>query len=326
MNMRLAAGFATLLAMATVSIAPAAAQDWPTRPIKIVTPLAAGGAVDVLVRTVGEQLTANLGQAVVVENRPGAGGATAAIAVARVEPDGYTLMLGSAGPLNVTPVVTKNLPYDPIADFTPLTKAVELPIVLVVHKDMPVKNAAEFIAYAKANPGKISFGSSGTHTSHHLAGEALKSHAGIDMVHIPYRGGNPAMADLMAGQIPALFATLSTALPHIDGGNVRAIGMVEEKRSSTRPDIPTIGETVKGYAIPATWLGYVAPAKMDPALTQKIYTELVKAINAPNVRKVLEAQGFEIGTSSSPAEFGEFLRKGLERYGKIAKDAKIEAQ
>ncbi len=312
--------------VAAMLATPAAAQEWPSRPIKVVTALAPGGAVDALVRTVGEELTTNLKQPVIVENRPGGGGSVAAISVARAAPDGYTLLLGSAGPLNITPLITKNVGYDTLTDFTPLTLAVELPIVLVVHKDFPANNVAEFVAYAKANPGKISFGSSGTHTTHHIAGEFLKAHAALNMVHIPYRGGNPAMTDLLAGQIPALFATLSTTLPHIDGGNLKVIGMIEAKRSIARPEIPTIGETVKGYSIPSSWLGYVGPPNMPAPLTQKIHTELVKAINTPSVTKALEKAGFEVITSKSTAEFGIFIKDAMERYRKIVAESNIEAQ
>jgi tripartite-type tricarboxylate transporter receptor subunit TctC len=308
-----------------LSLSEASAQDWPTRPIKILTPLAAGGAADVLGRAVGEALALDVKQSVVIENRPGGGGALAALTVARAEPDGATLLLGTAAALTIGPVLVRNSPYDPAADLTPLTLAAELPVCLVVERSLPVRDIAELIAYAKANPGKLSFGSSGPNTTHHLAGELFKAQAGIDMIHVPYRGGNPAMTDLLAGQIQVLFATLSTAAPHIDGGRIRVLGMIEAARSHSRPDIPTIGETVRGYAMPSSWLGFLAPPKLTDALTQRMNAALVKAVNTPNVRKTLTDNGFDVATST-PAEFASTLKQGLERYRKIIADAGITAQ
>jgi tripartite-type tricarboxylate transporter receptor subunit TctC len=311
------------LILATPGAAPA--QEWPTRPIKIVTPLAAGGAADVLARTVGDTLAANVKQPVVVDNRPGGGGTLAASTVARAEPDGATLLLGAAAAMTIGPALMSNLPYDPVADFAPLTLAAELPICLAINPALPVNNVAELIAYAKANPGKLSFGSSGPNTTHHLAGELLKAQAGIDIVHIPYRGGNPAMTDLLAGQIPMLFATLSTALPYIEGARIKVLAMVEAKRSRTRPDIPTIGETVQGYAMPSSWLGFLAPGKMSEPLQKQISAELVAAIKTPAVTTTLEDNGFEVITAT-PAEFAAILKTGVDRYRKITADAGIKAQ
>jgi tripartite-type tricarboxylate transporter receptor subunit TctC len=310
-----------------VAFAPsnAPAQDWPSRQIKIVTPLAAGGAADIVARTVGDVLAANLKQPIVVDNRPGGGGTLAASMVAHAEPDGTTLLLGAAAGLTIGAVLVKNLPYDPFEDLTPITMVAELPICLVVSRNFPANNIAELIAYAKAHPGTLSFGSSGPNTTHHLAGELLKVAAGIDIVHVPYRGGNPAMTDLLAGQIPLLFATLSTAMPYMDSGKVKALGVVEATRARSRPDIPTIGETVKGYAVPSSWLGYLAPGKMDPALTKKIHDALVTAIDTPSVTQKLRASGFEVITDT-PEEFAATLKAGIERYRKITADAGIQPQ
>jgi tripartite-type tricarboxylate transporter receptor subunit TctC len=287
--------------------------------------LAPGGAADVLGRAVANQLSADLKQSVVVENRGGGGGIVAAGLVARAAPDGYTLFLGTAGTMTITPVLTKDLPYDPIADFTPLTIAVENPICLVVHKSLPADDVAQLVAYAKAHPGELSFGSSGTNTSQHLAGELLKSEAGIDMVHVPYRGGNPAMTDLLAGRVPVLFATLSTALAHRDSGAFRILAMVEAKRTASQPQIPTIGETVAGYALPSSWIGFLAPAGMRPALAGRLNAAFVKAITEPAVRRVLEQSGFEVVTST-PQQFADTLKGAIARYRKITADAGIAAQ
>jgi tripartite-type tricarboxylate transporter receptor subunit TctC len=310
---------------ASLTPVPVAAQEWPSRPIRLLTPLAAGGAVDVLGRLVGDEIFASHKQPIVIENRPGAGGTLAATTAMRAEPDGYTLLLGTAGALAIAPVLSKTAPYDTLKDFTPITAAVELPICLVVHKDVPVNNVREFVAYAQANPGKLSFGSSGPNTTHHLAGEYLKSVAGIDMTHVPYRGGGPAMNDLIAGQIPALFATLSTTIPYMQSGKLKVLGLIEAKRSSAYPDIPTIGETVQGYAVPPSFIGFVAPAGLPATLTQEINAALVKAIANPAVRKALAANGFEVGTST-PDEFAALLGASIERYRKIAADSNIQAK
>jgi tripartite-type tricarboxylate transporter receptor subunit TctC len=245
--------------------------------------------------------------------------------VAKAEPDGLTILLGAAAGMTIGPVLTKNLPYDPLNDLTPITLAAELPICLVVNPSLPVNNVAELIAYAKANPGKLSFGSSGPNTTHHLAGELLKVAADIDMTHVPYRGGNPAITDLLANQIPILFATLSTAMPYIDSGKVRVLGVVEATRSHARPAIPTIGETVKGYAVPSSWLGFVGPGKMQESLAQRINAELVRAIQTPSVTRSLQDSGFEVITST-PSEFATILKSGMDRYRKITADAGIQPQ
>ena len=301
------------------------AQDWPTRPIKIVTPLAAGGAADVIGHAVADAFTAATKLPVIIDNRPGEGGTLAAVTVARAEPDGTTLLLGTAAALNVAPVLAKNFPADLVGSLTPLTLAVELPMCLVVNKSLPVSNITELIAYVKARPGKLAFGSSGANTVHHIAGEFLKLQAGIDMVHVPYRGGSPAMTDLLAGQIPILFATLSTAIPFIDSGSVKVIGMVEAKRSRSRPNIPTIGEGLPGYAMPQSWVGFLGPPGMSAALVARMNAELVAAISSPKTRKTLEDNGFEVVTST-PEEFANVVKESLARYRKITADAGIEAQ
>jgi len=300
-------------------------NSWPSRPIKLITPLAAGGATDVLGRAIGDEILGSLNQPLVIENRPGGGGILAATTVARAQPDGYTLLLGTAGMLAITPVLSKNVTFDPVNDFTPLTIAVESPICLLAHKALPVNSVTELVAYAKAHPGKLSFGSSGPNTTHHLAGELLKTLAGIDMVHIPYRGGNPAMTDFLAGQIPLLFATLSTALPHMQTGNFKILGTIEARRSRARPDIPTIGESLPGYAVPSSFLGFLAPAGLSGPLAHRLNSVFVEAIETPSVRKTLEGSGFEVVTGTS-AEFGTTINAALARYRKIAADARIEAQ
>jgi tripartite-type tricarboxylate transporter receptor subunit TctC len=312
-------------AMLLIGASGVSAQDWPTRPIRIVSPLAPGGAADIIGHAVGDAFSAATKLPVIVDHRPGGGGTLAAVTVARADPDGTTLLLGSTAALNVAPVLAKNYPSDLVADLTPLTLAVELPMCLVVSKSLPVNNITELIAYAKAHPGKLAFGSSGPNTVHHIAGEYLKVYAGIDWVHVPYRGGSPAMTDLLAGQIPALFATLSTAMPFIDSGAVNVIGMVEDKRSRSRPNIPTIGESLPGYAIPPSWVGFLGPPRMSATLVARMNAELVAAISTPKARKALEDSGFEVVTST-PEELASVVKTGLERYKKITAEAGIEAE
>jgi len=247
------------------------------------------------------------------------------VTVARAEPDGTTLLLGTAAALNVAPVLAKNFPADLVGSLTPLALAVELPMCLVVNKSLPVNDITELIAYVKARPGKVAFGSSGANTVHHIAGEFLKLRAGIDMVHVPYRGGSPAMTDLLSGQIPILFATLSTAIPFIDSRAVKVIGMVESKRSRGRPNIPTIGESLPGYAMPQSWVGFLGPPGMSAAMVARMNAELVAAISSPKTRKTLEDNGFEVATSTSE-EFANVIKESLARYRKITAEAGIEAQ
>jgi tripartite-type tricarboxylate transporter receptor subunit TctC len=316
-------GVAAMLSLALT--APGAeAQDWPTRPVKVVTALAAGGATDVVAHAVGDAFTAATKLPVVVDNRPGAGGTLAATTVARAEPDGTTLLLGSTAALNVAPVLLKNFPAELAGNLVPLAQVAELPQCLVVNKSLPVNDVKELIAYVKAHPG-MAFGSSGANTVHHIAGEFMKLQAGVDMVHVPYRGGSPAMTDLMSGQIQILFATLSTALPFIDSGRVKIIGVVESKRSRGRPDVPTLGEGLPGYALPQSWVGFLGPPGMSPALVTRMNAELRAAVAQPKVRKTLEDNGFEV-VSTSPEEFGKVIKDGLARYRKITADAGIEPQ
>ena len=307
------------------SASTARADDWPNHPIRIITPLAPGASTDLVARAVAEELSQGLKQPVIVESRQGAGGSIAADLVARSTPDGYTLFLGTAATNGIAKFLIKKLNYDPVKDFTALTKAAELPIALVVNKSVPVENVAEFIAYARQNPGKMTFGSSGYGTTHHFAGEFLKLQAGIDITHVPYRGGAPAMVDLLSGQIPALFATLSTVMPHLASGNVKVLGMIEARRSRLHPEIPTIGETVPGYVMPSSWMGFFAPAGLPEPIMARLHAELVRAINAPSVRTLLDQNGFEIATSEK-GEFAGEVQKSLERFGKIAAEAGITPQ
>jgi len=266
-----------------------------------------------------------MGQPVIVENRGGGNGIIGSEIVARAAPDGYTFIVGTGATHGIVKFTTRALPYDPVKDFTALTEAVEVPIVLCVHPSIPVKNAAEFVEYAKKNPGKVAFGSSGTGSPHHLAGELLKQVTGIDMVHVPYKGAGPAVQDLVGGQITSVFTTLSTAIPQARGGRIRMLGLVEAQRQPSVPDLPTIGESVPGYAMPRSWLGFFGPAGMQPAIVKRLNAEILKALHAPDTRAKLEAAGMPvIGTSAE--EFAAVVRDDIEMYRKIATAADIKPE
>jgi len=303
----------------------AQAQAWPARPIRLVVPYPPGGSTDLLGRAVAAKVGEALGQQVIVDNRGGANGTLGSDIVARSAPDGYTFVLGTGATHGLTLFLSKTTPYDPVKDFTPITAAAEVPIVLVVHPSVPAANMAEFVEYARRNPGKLSFGSSGTGSPHHLSGELLKHLAGIDMLHVPYKGAGPAVQDLLGAQVPAVFTTLSTALPHIKGGKLRALGMVEGKRQPSAPDIPTIGESVPGYAMPRSWLGFFGPAGLPEAILRRFNAEIVKAVQSPEVRGKLEAAGMPIvGTSSD--EFARMVKDDIETFRKIVAAAGIKPE
>jgi tripartite-type tricarboxylate transporter receptor subunit TctC len=267
----------------------------------------------------------SMGQPIIVENRGGGGGMIGSEYVARAAPDGYTFMLGTGATHGIVKFTTRALSYDPVKDFTALTEAVEVPIVLAVHPSVPANNALEFAEYVKKNPGKVSFGTSGTGSPHHLAGELFKQITGIDMVHVPYKGAGPSMQDLVGGQIPAVFTTLSTAIPQARGGKIRMLGLVEAKRQPSAPSLPTIGESVPGYAMPRSWLGFFGPAGLPAPIVKRLNDELVKALHAPDTRAKLEAAGMPV--HGTPAEdFAAVVRDDIEMYRKIATAANIKPE
>ncbi len=303
----------------------ALAQAWPSKPIRLVVPYPPGGSTDLLARTIGVKVGEAIGQQVIVDNRAGAGGMLGSDIVARSAPDGYTILLGTGATHGLTLLLSKSVPYDPVKDFTPITAAVEVPIILVVHPSIPGTTAKDLIDWAKKNPGKLSYGSSGTGSPHHLSGELLKQISGTDMVHVPYKGAAPAVQDLMGNQIPAVFTTLSTALPHIKSGKIRAVGFVEAKRQQSVPEIPTIGESVPGYVMPASWLGFFGPAALPDAVLKRLNAEIVKAVQSPEVRARLETAGMPVvGTSSE--EFARMVKDDIETFRRIVGAAGIKPE
>jgi tripartite-type tricarboxylate transporter receptor subunit TctC len=315
-----------ILAAVLIAVPLAAlAQAWPAKPIRLVVPYPPGGSTDLLGRAVAGKVAEALGQQVLVDNRGGANGTLGSDMVARAAPDGYTFLLGTGATHGITSLMSKSVPYDPVRDFTPITAAAEVPIILVTHPGMPARDVKELLDYGRKNPGKLSYGSSGTGSPHHLAGELLRQVAGVDMVHVPYKGAAPAVQDLLGGQIPSVFTTLSTALPHIRSGKLRAIGLVEAKRQPSAPEIPTIGEAIPGYAMPRSWLGFFGPAGMPEAITRRLNAEIVKAVQSADVRTRLESAGMPVvGTSSD--EFARMVRDDMETFRKIVNAAGIKPE
>lgn len=305
-------------------LGPARAQVFPDKPIRLVVPYAAGAAADQLARSVGERLSQALGQAVLVDNRAGAGGTLGADYVSKSAPDGYTVVLGTDASHATNVFLAKKFPYDPVKGFTPIAPAAVNHIVLVVHPTLPVKTVAELIAYGKANPKKLSFGSSGPGSAHHLAGELLNEKAGLAMVHVPYKGGGPAMTDLMGNSIPVLFASMATARPHIDSGKVRAIAVVEGKRFHGLPGLPTVGETVPGYAI-ESWFAFFGPPGLPAAVTARLNAEVNKALAQPVLRDALEKAGMS-ATGGRPEDLAALLKSELAQREKLVKTAGIEPE
>jgi tripartite-type tricarboxylate transporter receptor subunit TctC len=311
--------------IALVQSFPALAQAWPSKPIRLVVPYPPGGSTDLLARTIGQKVGEALGQQIIVDNRAGAGGMLGSEIVARAAPDGYTLLLGTGATHGLTLLLSKAIPYDPVKDFTPITAAVEVPIILCVSLQVPATTAKELVDYAKKNPGKLAYGSSGTGSPHHLSGELLRQVAGIDIIHVPYKGAAPAVQDLIGSQIPMVFTTLSTALPHIKAGKIRAIGFVEAKRQPSVPEIPTIGESVTGYVMPASWLGFFGPAGLPEPILRRLNAEIVKAVQSPDVRARLETAGMPVvGTGSD--EFAKMVKDDIETFRRIVNAAGIKPE
>jgi len=310
------------LVVATLAVAAhfpggAGAQSWPAKPIHLIVPYAAGGPVDLSARLLAPKLQDALGQPVVVENKTGAGGNIGADFVAKSAPDGYTLVMGAIATHAINPALYGKLPYDPIRDFRHVALLVQVPNVLVVNNDLPVKNISGFIAYAKANPGKLDFASGSTGSTGHLAGELFKQMTGTYMVHIPYKGSAPAMLDLVSGRVQLMFDNLASALPNIQAGKVRALAVTTLKRTSFLKDIPTLDESgLKGFDM-TTWWGLMAPAKTPDAVVDRLASATAKAL--PELKDRLATMGSEIPTVKTPREFTAFVERELKTYSGLVK-------
>jgi len=296
----------------------AAAQNYPSKPIRFVVPFAAGGGTDFVARIVGQRLNEALGQPLVIDNRGGAGGAIGTELAAKAAPDGYTLLLGSAGPLAIQPGLSARLPYDPLRDFAPVTLVCSMPYLLLVHPSLPAKNVQELIALARAKPGQLNFGAPGSGTTTHLATELFKMLAKIDVVHVPYKGVAPALADLLAGQVQFMSGDLSTVLPQVKAGRLRALAVTGAQRSTIVPDLPTIAESgVPGYAA-SGWFGVLAPAATPRSIVTRLNAVIVKGITNADARERLAALGGEV-VANTPAEFAAYLRDDLAKWSKLIK-------
>jgi tripartite-type tricarboxylate transporter receptor subunit TctC len=302
----------------------AAQTDFPTRTITMLVGFAPGGATDTAARIIAKKLSENLGQTVVVENRAGAGGNIAHQQVATAVPDGYTILLGSVGPLSVAPHIITNLPYDPLKDLAPLTMAVTFPNVLVVHAGVPAKSLAEFVALAKQKPGSLDYASTGVGSASHLAGELFNQQAGVDIVHVPYKGGGPAMTDLLGGRVTAYYSTQSTAGPHIETGKLRALASTGLKRSPFMPDVPTIAESGYPGFEASNWYAFVTSSKVPVALQERWNRELVKALNSPEVKEQLAKHYLEPNPGTRE-ELGKYIKSEYETWGRVVKKAGITA-
>ena len=300
-----------------------AADAYPVRPIRMVVPYAPGGNTDVLARLIAQRLVQSMGQQVVVDNRPGGNTLIGTELVARATPDGYTIMLTTLT-FAVSPSVYQKLPYDTLRDFTPVTLAVTLPNVLVVHPSVAAKSLKELIALAKSSPGRLNYASTGIGTSPHLSMELLKTMAGIDVVHIPYKGGAPAMTDLIGGQVSAQFIGLPVALPHIKSGKLRALAVTSAKRALAAPNLPTVSETLPGYELDP-WFGVLGPGGMPKPPVQRLQQEISPLLRAPDLKEHLAGLGAE-PQDVTPEQFAARLRLEIAKFAKVVKTAGIRIE
>jgi tripartite-type tricarboxylate transporter receptor subunit TctC len=320
--MRRASAFIVGL-VAALMATQAFAADYPSRPIKLVVPYAAGGPTDVLGRLVGEYLGRDLKQVVIVENKAGAQGAIGAEAVARSDPDGYTLFVTAASIFVLNPLLYKKLPYDPTRDFRLLAVVTDAPMIMEVHPSVPAKTIAEFVAYAKKNPGKLNFGSAGTGGTVHLAGEMFKQMAGVEMTHVPYKGAGPALTDLLSGNIQLMFDTLGTALPPVKSGMLRPLGVSSTERIPDLPDLPTIAESgYPDYAV-SVWYGIAAPSKVPGEIADKVKASLDRALNDEAFRASLIKIGFPPLRPRNQAEIDKFVETDRARWAGVVKALNI---
>jgi tripartite-type tricarboxylate transporter receptor subunit TctC len=317
---------ATALAASLLALAASAqAQDFPPKkPVSLVVGFAAGGAADAAARLIAKKLGENIGQSVVVENKGGAGGNIAHQQVANAAADGSVLLFGSVGPLTIAPHLMK-LPYDPFKDLAPISGGVNFPNVLVVHKGAGVKTLAEFVAKARKNPGTVDYASTGAGSASHLAGELFNQRAGIDMVHVPYKGGAPALQDLLGERVTSYFAAPPTALPHIEAGKLIPLATTGLTRPAYMPDIPTVAEAGYPGFEALNWYAFVAPGKTPKPMLDRWNTEIVKVLNDPGVKEALNKHGLT-PQPTTRAEFTAFMKKEYEQWGRLVKERKLTAE
>jgi tripartite-type tricarboxylate transporter receptor subunit TctC len=317
---------AFVLAWATALAAGVArADDYPSRPIRLIVPYAAGGGADSVARIVARRVSETIGQAIVIENRGGAGSIIGTDLVNKSDPDGYTLLLGQSGPISINPAIYKKLPYDPVKDFAPVTMTTAYPYIMIVNPALGVKTLQEFVALAKSRPGELNYGSTGVGAANHLVTELFDFKAGIKMTHIPYRGTALAVTDLLAGQVQMVFADPITALPHINAGTLLALAVTSKERSPVAPNVPTVSESGYPGFDAIAWHGILAPANTPPAIINKLNAEIVAALKDPETAALLEKQAMQT-VGSSPQAFADFIKQDIAVWKEVAEQAKVELQ
>lgn len=314
--------FPAIAALSLIAAPMAIADDYPSKPITIVVPYPPGASTDTTARMIQAKMSEILGQPVVIENRGGSGGNVGAGYVARAKPDGYTLLFTVNPPVSLNKFVFKELGYDPAKDFTPIAELARTKIVLAAHPSMPFDTVAEMVAYAKENPGKLHFGSAGVGSAHQIAGETIKKNAGIDMVHIPYKGGGPAMQDLVGGHIELVFGTLPAALPQQEAGKIKILALAEQERSSELPDVPTVSETVEGVGI-VTWLGLLGPAGLPDDIVAKLNEAANAAVADADVQDNMKGAGLEPVGGDAKA-FNDLIQSDIVRFEELLPSIGIE--
>lgn len=322
-----------LLALASLALAfspffagnAAPADDFPSHPVHLIVPYAAGGSADATARVLAKQISKATGQTIVVENRGGSASIVGTEFVNKSDPDGYTLLLGQSGPISINPAIYKNLPYDPVKDFAPVSLTSTYPYIMVVNRSLGVKTLQEFVALARSRPGALNYGTTGVGASNHLLTELFDLKAGIKMTHIPYRGTSLAVADLVAGQVQVVFADPISALQLVHSGMLVALAVTSKDRSPVAPDVPTISESgYPGFDVVA-WHGILAPAKTPPAIISKLNAEIVRALRDPETKAMLESQAIQV-VGSSPQEFAGFIKQDILVWKDVAEQAKIEVK
>ena len=313
-----------VFAILPIQAAPAGARDYPVKPVRLIVPFAPGGGNDTVARTLAQALGASIGQAVIVDNRAGAGGIVGAELAAKAAPgDGYTLFLGGVGSHAVNPSLHARLPYDPVKDFAPVALIASAPSVLVVHPSVPARSLAEFTALAKASPGGLNYASNGSGSSAHLAAVMYEAMAGVRMLHIPYKGLGPALADLLGGEVQAMFSSMVAIVPHIRAGRLRALAVTGKNRSALLPGVPTLAESgLPGYEA-GSWYGILAPAGTPREIVLKLNAEIVKALAQPELRERLESEGAEV-IGGTPEQFAAHIKAELARLGSLIREGRLQ--
>ncbi len=303
----------------------ARADDFPSHPIRLIVPYSAGGSADATARVIAKQIGKANGQTIVVENRGGSAAIVGTEVVKNADPDGYTLLLGQSGPISINPAVYKDLPYDPIKDFAPVSLTSTYPYIMVVNRSLGVKTLQEFVALAKSKPGALNYGTTGVGASNHLLTELFNLKAGIKMTHIPYRGTALAVADLVAGQVQVVFSDPISALALVNSGTLVALAVTSKDRSPVAPNVPTIAESGYPGFDAVGWHGILAPAKTPPAIVAKLNSEIVQALKDPETSSLLESQAIQV-VGSSPQEFASYIKQDLALWKDVADQAKIEVK